>query len=179
MSGAFGQGSAFGDLGLGATGAPVSELQAKLRKLGFPVDVNGSYDEATVNAVRNLQTRLGMNPSGSLDTPTERALNQAMLQMSGGGGGIGANDIVPTPPACPRPLWQTALMWAGAGALVYGAYVLFNEKNEGGDGYRRALEPGNEEKDITTMSTRLSDGSSKCARTPAGDDFLKSPRVEA
>ncbi len=172
--------SSFGDLGLGATGANVSELQAKLSRLGFPCPQTGVYDETTQNAVRNFQSRVGLGATGSLSGQTESLLNQALLRATGGTAQT-TGDITPAPPACPRPLWQTGLMVTGGLAIAYGLWHLFNA--EGGDedeaGYMRALAPGREAKDITAQSKRISGADAKCARTPDGAEFLKAPRVEA
>ncbi len=178
----------FGDLGMGSTGAAVSELQAKLRKLGFPVSVTGAFDEATVNALRQFQAKVGLQPDGMLGSATESILNQVVLKQSGPGGALapkananGADVSLPPAGNCPRPMWQTALMVAGGAALLYGAWRLYEADDSDDEGYARALNPGREEKDVTSRSRRIAgaDDKAKCGRSPDEDHFLKSPRVEA
>ena len=166
----------FGELGFGAAGAAVSELQAKLRKLGFAAPNTGAFDAATRAALQQFQQRVGLSPDGTLGASTESALNQVLLEQQGQGGGGAA-----APQPCPgRPWWQTGLMVVGGGALVLGALKLLQEASGDeaeGDGYARALEPGREAKDITPYSKRISGAG--CARTPDDAAFIKAPRVEA
>lgn len=63
-------------LKLGASGTPVAELQKALRLWGFepgPVKA-GEYDQLTVDAVRALQRKLGVNPTGEIDQATKSVI---------------------------------------------------------------------------------------------------------
>ena len=67
-------------------GDDVAELQRSLLTLGFDCGrVNGSYDRATVAAVREFQRNVGLTPDGVTDLPTVQALNRLSRRMSGGG----------------------------------------------------------------------------------------------
>ncbi|MCP2167357.1 peptidoglycan-binding protein [Goodfellowiella coeruleoviolacea] len=64
-------------LGSGATGALVQAAQCLLRAAGQDIgdgDPSGTLDEATAEAVRQFQTRVGLPASGSVDAHTWTAL---------------------------------------------------------------------------------------------------------
>ena len=62
-------------LGLGDTGERVSDLQARLRDLGYySGSVNGEYDMPTVTSVRQLQNDLGVHPSGTVEQELEQLI---------------------------------------------------------------------------------------------------------
>ena len=54
-------------LSKGDKGTAVVELQETLYKLGYLSDVTGSFDDATVEAVKNCQRRNGMSATGKAD----------------------------------------------------------------------------------------------------------------
>ncbi len=57
----------FDTLSKGDKGTAVVELQETLYKLGYLSDVTGSFDDATVEAVKNCQRRNGMSATGKAD----------------------------------------------------------------------------------------------------------------
>ena len=61
------------------TGSDVRQIQTDLKTLGYPVTVNGEYDEATHNAVVAFQQRNSLVISGIADALTRQVLH-------GGGG---------------------------------------------------------------------------------------------
>lgn len=64
----------------GASGPGVEELQALLNLLGMDVPITGSYDQATIDAVRAVQARLGLRADGVVDPATKRALSPGFAQ---------------------------------------------------------------------------------------------------
>lgn len=67
-------------------GDDVAELQRSLLTLGFDCGrVNGTYDRATVAAVREFQRNVGLTPDGVTDLLTVQALNRLNRRMSSGG----------------------------------------------------------------------------------------------
>jgi N-acetylmuramoyl-L-alanine amidase len=67
-------------------GDDVSELQRRLMSLGFDCGrVNGTYDAATVRAVREFQRNVGLAPDGICDALTVQALGRLNRRMAGGG----------------------------------------------------------------------------------------------
>ena len=62
-------------LGLGDEGEAVSDVQSRLQALGYyKGSVNGLYDMDTVNAVRQLQTNLGVYASGTVERELEQII---------------------------------------------------------------------------------------------------------
>lgn len=59
----------------GAEGAHVRDLQGQLQRAGYQIDVSGTYDEATRNAVRAFQGQLGLETDGEVGLETWRAFN--------------------------------------------------------------------------------------------------------
>ncbi len=57
-----------------ADSGAVTKMQRALSQLGYVVTVNGSFDEATHNAVVQFQMRNGLTPSGAADAATQRVL---------------------------------------------------------------------------------------------------------
>jgi N-acetylmuramoyl-L-alanine amidase len=75
-----------GALGAAPSGDDVSELQRSLMSLGFDCGrVNGTYDAATVQAVREFQRNVGLTPDGVCDALTVQALGRLNRRMAGGG----------------------------------------------------------------------------------------------
>lgn len=70
------------DLELGASGEHVVQLQDRLRGVGlldkFP---DGTYDDQTETAVRQLQNSLGQTGDGKVTQETWQALDQHMLEQ--------------------------------------------------------------------------------------------------
>ncbi|GLV60150.1 hypothetical protein KDH_69730 [Dictyobacter sp. S3.2.2.5] len=54
----------------GSSGAPVNALQSLLKRNGYDVVVNGTFDQATIKAVRKLQLMHFILPLGSVDLNT-------------------------------------------------------------------------------------------------------------
>jgi peptidoglycan hydrolase-like protein with peptidoglycan-binding domain len=68
------------NLALGDSGEHVAELQSRLRGLGLFVGLpEGSYDGATEDAVRQLQSLLGQSNDGTVSADTWRALDEYMV----------------------------------------------------------------------------------------------------
>lgn len=67
---------AYPDLAAGASGTEVRAAQCLLADAGFPTGdkPSGSFDEATTAAVKKFQTKVGLEPSGSIDKHTWTAL---------------------------------------------------------------------------------------------------------
>ena len=61
-------------LRIGSVGAAVRDLQRELRRRGIPVKVDGEFGPATKKAVKRMQKRLGMAPTGVADTPLLKRL---------------------------------------------------------------------------------------------------------
>jgi N-acetylmuramoyl-L-alanine amidase len=75
-----------GDAGPETIGDDVAELQRRLMTLGFDCGrVNGTYNAATVAAVRDFQRNVGVTPDGVCDLLTVQALNRLNRRMAGGG----------------------------------------------------------------------------------------------
>lgn len=51
-------------LKIGSTGDAVTKLQKRLSKLGYGSPVNGTFDEATANALKAFQSRVGVSQTG-------------------------------------------------------------------------------------------------------------------
>ena len=64
-------------LRIGSEGPAVRDLQRELRRRGIPVTVDGEFGPATKKAVKRMQTRLKMRPTGIADT---RLLKRLGLQ---------------------------------------------------------------------------------------------------
>jgi hypothetical protein len=54
--------------------ADVVAVQVQLGSLGYPVPVNGAWDQVTIDALRGLQADLGAAPTGQLDAAARSAL---------------------------------------------------------------------------------------------------------
>ena len=162
-----------GDLGLGATGTPVSEMQAKLNLLGFgPIEVTGAFDGPTQTAVQRFQTRVRLPVTGNLGATDEQLLNNAVLATQSG-----SPPATGTMPLCPRPIWQTALMVTGALALAYGAWTMLQQD----DKPRSSLPAGRSEREMgwAARVNGVHGDLGKCSRTPSKRAFLDAPTVEA
>ena len=61
-------------LRIGSQGSAVRDLQRELRRRGIPVTVDGEFGPATKKAVKRMQKRLGMAPTGIADTPLLKRL---------------------------------------------------------------------------------------------------------
>jgi peptidoglycan hydrolase-like protein with peptidoglycan-binding domain len=60
---------------LGATGEDVTKTQQQLTKIGISVAVTGTYDGATVKAVKQFQSKFGYREVGDLTDAQQRKLN--------------------------------------------------------------------------------------------------------
>jgi peptidoglycan hydrolase-like protein with peptidoglycan-binding domain len=60
----------------GSEGAEVRALQANLKKLGFPLDVDGAFGEKTHNAIITLQTIFGYDVDGLAGPATVKLVDQ-------------------------------------------------------------------------------------------------------
>lgn len=65
---------AYAALGPGEAGDLVVWAQQHLDAHGHPVEINGTYGDETVAAVRRFQSARGLTPSGAIDDATWRAL---------------------------------------------------------------------------------------------------------
>jgi hypothetical protein len=64
-------------IGVGDSGAAVTELQQRLEHLGYYTgSVDGHYGESTEAAVRDFQSAIGENPDGIVGTATWRDVSQ-------------------------------------------------------------------------------------------------------
>ncbi|WP_051804236.1 peptidoglycan-binding protein [Streptomyces griseus] len=62
----------------GAKGPEVEAVQDLLDRAGLPADITGVYTTGTLRAVSDFQTRRGLPPTGTVDTPTWRALTASV-----------------------------------------------------------------------------------------------------
>ncbi|WP_418955264.1 peptidoglycan-binding protein [Streptomyces tritici] len=62
----------------GDKGPAVEAVQDLLARAGLPADITGVYTTATHRAVSDFQTRSGLPATGTVDTPTWRALTAAV-----------------------------------------------------------------------------------------------------
>lgn len=60
------------NLAEGATGSAVEQLQLRLSDLGYDVTANGTYDEATRDAVAAFQTAIGVTATGEASASLQR-----------------------------------------------------------------------------------------------------------
>lgn len=148
-----------GELSEGSIGTAVKELQSKLNVLQYgPVPVDGKFGESTVAALKNFQQVEQLPATGKLDAVTEARLNQRILNLQAAGmGGVSADSAAQAQAQQQqmqqqqmqpvRPLWQTGLMILGGIALVGGILYVLSDKSDSA-GYKRALAPGREPRDI-------------------------------
>jgi hypothetical protein len=61
-------------VGVPLVGAEVVAVQTQLGSLGYPVGITAVWDQPTIDAIRLLQTDLGMAPTGELDAGARSAL---------------------------------------------------------------------------------------------------------
>ncbi len=74
-----------GDMGVGARGAAVKELQEKLAQLGYSVGTpDGIFGQKTRRAVVNFQQEHGLETSGQVDEATMAAIDEALEGERGG-----------------------------------------------------------------------------------------------
>ena len=59
----------------GAEGADVAYLQRRLRALGFEAPLNGTFDDQTLNAVKELQAAWGYDEDGIVGPGTHKLIN--------------------------------------------------------------------------------------------------------
>ena len=83
-------------VGPGSKGINVKELQAKLSKLGYAVQITGEYDTATSSAVQAFQTREQLPVSGSFGPVDAHRVMQRLLQLQGQGA-VGAIGTAASP----------------------------------------------------------------------------------
>ncbi len=62
----------------GVTSAEVERLQADLKTLGYSLDVDGTFDEATKAVVMQFQTDRNLTVDGIVGSETGRALGMAL-----------------------------------------------------------------------------------------------------
>lgn len=107
----------------GDQGQVVTQLQERLQRGGYyEGEPNGIYDEATVAAVRKLQTEAGLEPTGIFDVASFEALRD--------------RDPAPATPAPPGRNWRKILLIAAGGITVLSAvggiiYLLWRFVNSG------------------------------------------------
>ena len=70
-------------LRIGSYGAQVRDLQRELRRRGITVTVDGAYGPATKRAVKKMQRRLKMRPSGVADAPLLKRLGLRVRTTAG------------------------------------------------------------------------------------------------
>jgi len=66
--------AAVAQIQIGSSGPEVRELQQRLVELKFPVNVTGTYDQPTLEAVRRFQASQGLPPDGVVGQATRDAL---------------------------------------------------------------------------------------------------------
>jgi|GEM_PF-900004 len=59
----------------GAEGADVAYLQRRLRALGFDASLNGTFDDKTLSAVKELQAAWGYDQDGIVGAGTHKLIN--------------------------------------------------------------------------------------------------------
>ena len=62
----------------GDDGADVTVLQGVLRKLGYDIDVDGSYGSATETAVKEFQTKYGLEADGKCGPATSAKMAEVL-----------------------------------------------------------------------------------------------------
>jgi len=65
------------DLVKGMSGPDVLKVQKTLRKIGYPAEITGEYDDSTFKSVIKFQSRLGLKTDGIIGTQTMALLYQA------------------------------------------------------------------------------------------------------
>lgn len=153
-------------VGPGSKGINVKELQAKLSKLGYAVQITGEYDTATSSAVQAFQTREQLPVSGSFGPVDAHRVMQRLLQLQGQGavGSVGSQPLDPTvykwgrdaaiargdDPTGPLPMpshyqmlptWQKGLMLVGGLVIVGGIIWAFTSKSGAVAGTHTAKKP--------------------------------------
>lgn len=89
----------------GNTGDLVSEVQQQLKTLGYYTgSITGTYDNATVTAVKSFQKKSGLNADGACGALTQAALFSADAVPSGA---TARPDPTPSPTASPVPTYLT------------------------------------------------------------------------
>lgn len=176
-------------LARGSTGPAVRELQAKLAALGLQLNVDGSFNIETENALRQFQAAEGLDANGTLNPETEGRLNQRIItaqqNMQSTATGTGAPSSLPSF-FTGRPVWQLGLMALGGIAIVGGIFYALGlwddadmEKME--ERHRRSLAretvdhdsatPVRYRKSVRAHGSSLRGSSQKCARSPDEADF--------
>lgn len=131
-------------LGPGARGVSVSELQAKMLKLGAKIQVTGEFDGATEQALRNFQKHVGLSPTGTFGVQEQQHLDAAMRQMLDGLGvhspmnpGEHPSNLSQRVERQPQsttlfqqlPTWQKGMMVLGILAVGAGILWLLGDKS--------------------------------------------------
>ena len=193
-------------LQLGSKGVAVTELQAKLNLLGYgPLELSGSFEEKTREALMRFQKAEALAGSGMLDVASDSRLNQRVLASTGNvrpprkaGMNEAPNANTNAAPAAPRPMWQTGLMVLGGITIAGGIlYLLSGGGKDDDEGYRKGLPRDTIEHDpdaetrytrevrVKGRSLRGAEGADasagvdreKCARTPDVDALTNAPII--
>jgi peptidoglycan/xylan/chitin deacetylase (PgdA/CDA1 family)/glycine betaine/choline ABC-type transport system substrate-binding protein len=99
-------------LGVGAAGAQVDAVQARLTALGYAAPATGAFDEATRRAVQAFQADAGLLTTGAVDPATARALGGARPPHASGRPAPLPGDVNSVrPPAANKAVY---LLFAGA-----------------------------------------------------------------
>ena len=69
----------------GSSGSAVTQLQKRLKALGYSVSVTGTYDSETRNAVKQFQKRSGLSQDGTAGKKTLTRLYSASAAAAGSG----------------------------------------------------------------------------------------------
>lgn len=68
-------------LGLGASGPEVEKLQRNLKRLGYPVEVDGKFGPETQAAVMKFQREHGLKADGVAGPQTHIALDKELMKL--------------------------------------------------------------------------------------------------
>jgi predicted chitinase/peptidoglycan hydrolase-like protein with peptidoglycan-binding domain len=82
----------------GDAGSTVQAVQLGLARLGYPLKGTGNFGPATEQAVRDFQTRRGLEIDGEVGAETAKAIDRALIALSqpaANPAGGGASPVVP------------------------------------------------------------------------------------
>ncbi len=116
---------------IGDTGAPVSDIQQRLRKAmpGAPLDNDGTFGPQTEAAVKQIQSAAGLPTSGQVDQATDKAITRAMQAQTFVGPPRPQDAAAASAAAAAKPpFWtpQKKLLAGAAAAVGLAALVIMD-----------------------------------------------------